>query len=268
MSELEVTGEMRDGVTGNILGVLGGMGPLASAEFVKTVYECSGRAREREQEAPALVVYSDPTMPDRTTALRAGGDEVLLERLTGALQLLSQLGASRIVICCMTIHYLLPRLSPELRGRVIPLTDVILTRLRLIRGRHLLVCSNGTREMRLFEGHSQWTHCAAHVVFPDEADQHRIHELIYEVKRNRAVDHTASYVKSLLDKYRVESFIAGCSEIHLVAKRFMSAAAGRKKYGCVDPFFIVAKEVARRGHAGPQEWPQVTELTGSCVSPA
>lgn len=259
---------MRDGVAGNVLGVLGGMGPLASAEFVKTVYECSGRAREREQEAPALIIYSDPTMPDRTTALRAGGDEALLGRLTEALHLLSRLGASRIVICCMTIHYLLPRLSPELRGRVIPLTDVILARLRMIRGRHLLVCSNGTREVRLFEGHSLWAQCAEHVVFPDEAEQHRLHELIYEVKRNRAVNRTASYLNSLLDKYRVESFIAGCSEIHLVAKRFMSGRAGRKGYGCVDPFFIVAEEVARRGLATPQEWSQVTELTGSFVSPA
>lgn len=259
---------MRDGVAGNVLGVLGGMGPLASAEFVKTVYECSGRAREREQEAPALVVYSDPTMPDRTTALRAGGDEVLLGRLTEALELLSRLGASRIVICCMTIHYLLPRLRPELRGRVIPLTDVILARLRLIRGRHLLVCSNGTREMRLFEGHGRWAQCADHVVFPDEADQHRIHELIYEVKRNRAVNRTASYLQSLLDKYRVESFIAGCSEIHLVAKRFMGGGAGRKGYGCVDPFLILAEEVVRRGPAGAQEWSQVTQLTGSFVSSA
>lgn len=242
---------MGDFGSGGVLGVLGGMGPLASAEFVRTVYECSGRACAREQEAPAVVLYSDPAMPDRTAALLAGGDDVLLERLTEALRLLSRLGAERVVICCMTIHYLLPRLPAELRRRVIPLTDVIFERLARDGGRHLLVCSNGTREMRIFERHDQWARRAANFVLPAEADQRRIHELIYEVKRNRGVNRTASFLKTLLARYGVESFIAGCSEIHLVAKRFAGRGVAGGGYGCVDPFRILAEEAARPRPAAP-----------------
>ena len=56
-----------------ILGILGGMGPLASAEFVRSVYELN--VQTKEQASPVCVLYSDPTIPDRTmerrTTLRA-----------------------------------------------------------------------------------------------------------------------------------------------------------------------------------------------------
>src|SRR5262245_33156638 len=92
-----------------VIGILGGMGPLSSAEFLKTIYECNA-GREVEQEMPVVMVYSDPTFPDRTTAFSKGEDEIVLRRLITALQRLRNLGASRIIICCLTIHHLLPRL--------------------------------------------------------------------------------------------------------------------------------------------------------------
>ena len=46
------------------LGILGGMGPLTSAEFLKTIYEVN--ISGPEQDAPACVLYSDPSVPDRT----------------------------------------------------------------------------------------------------------------------------------------------------------------------------------------------------------
>lgn len=54
------------------LGVLGGMGPLASAEFLKTIYECS--VAGGEQRSPSVIMYSDPTFPDRTEARQPPGE--------------------------------------------------------------------------------------------------------------------------------------------------------------------------------------------------
>ena len=50
-----------------IWGILGGMGPLASAEFLTSIYKLSlGRT---EQNMPRLYLVSDPTVPDRTKAI-------------------------------------------------------------------------------------------------------------------------------------------------------------------------------------------------------
>src|SRR5215510_14138151 len=100
-----------------VLGVLGGMGPLASAEFAKTIYELSGEISMREQAAPVVLMYSDPAFPDRTEAFLRGETQPLLTRLIKALELLCSMGASQLVICCMTIHYLLPQVPGALRER-------------------------------------------------------------------------------------------------------------------------------------------------------
>lgn len=231
---------------GNVLGVLGGMGPLASAEFVKTIYEYSGELHGREQESPLVVVYSDPSFPDRTEALLRGEDTLLLERLVESLERLRALGASQVVICCMTIHYLLPRLPPALRELVIPLTDVIFERVESLRKRHLVICSSGTQRLGLLQAHARWERAKDYLIFPGEADQERLHGLIYEVKRNRGIGRARSFVESLMSAHGVDSFVAACSEIHILSKLFTDSGGGRAGYGCVDPLSIIAKQVAER----------------------
>src|SRR5215216_3244709 len=104
-----------------VIGVLGGLGPLASAEFLKTIYEYS--LAGREQESPIVMLLSDPTCPDRTSEFLRQSYDDLLGRLIESLCHLRELGASNVVICCITYHYLLPRLPRELRKRIISLLD-------------------------------------------------------------------------------------------------------------------------------------------------
>lgn len=227
---------------GNVLGVLGGMGPVASAEFVRTIY---GQQRDGpEQGAPVVVLYSDPTFPDRTAALLSGADDLLLERLTESLTRLCELGATEIVICCVTSHYLLTRVPLRLRRKILSLVDVIFDGVLRAGKRHLLMCTEGTRRARLFENHERWEAARDLFVLPEQSDQLRIHELIYRLKSNVAVDELLPLVGALLKKYEVDSFIVGCTELHLVT-RHLAAADGRTGYGYIDPLIIIAEDVAR-----------------------
>ena len=54
--------------TARILGVLGGMGPLASAHFMLRLTLLTPAAREQDH-VPA-VLWSDPRVPDRDAAYR------------------------------------------------------------------------------------------------------------------------------------------------------------------------------------------------------
>ena len=107
---------------GGALGVLGGMGPLSSAEFVRTIYEHARGARE--QDDPVVFLYSDPTLPDRTEAFLGGREEQVLAPLQAALGRLVEMGAERLVVCCMTAHHVFPGLPAELRARLVSLVDV------------------------------------------------------------------------------------------------------------------------------------------------
>jgi len=223
-------------------GVLGGMGPLASAEFLKTIYEYS--LGQREQESPVVLLYSDPTFPDRTEAFLAGRDDLLLEQLTQAISRLRSWDASKIVICCMTIHYLVPRLSTELQACIWSMLDVIAENIERRDKKHLLICSNGTRQCKLFENHPRWQVLRQHLIMPSDDDQIQIHQdLIYPIKTNPDLLTLFPLLELMLEKYNVDSFVAGCSEIHMLAKYFL-ARNESNGYGCIDPLAIIAQRMA------------------------
>ena len=227
----------------NILGVVGGLGPLASAEFLKTLYEWS--IKKREQEGPIVFLYSDPTFPDRTDSFLSGEGDEVLERLITASNHLRQMGVSKILVCCVTIHYLFPRLPKELRGQMVSLLDLIFDGVAGSSKKHLLVCSNGSRKLELFESHDGWKAAHSKIILPDERDQDLIHnDLIYQIKQNGDVNQKIKLLESLLAKYGVDSFIAGCTEMHLVAKGLMNSVGNVNKYSCIDPLTIMAKEMA------------------------
>ncbi len=228
----------------DVMGVVGGLGPMASAEFLKTIYECCQGAQE--QDFPVVMVHSDPTCPDRTSAFLAGRPEDVLEPLMLAFNRLLGMGATKLVMCCMTSHHLLPRIPPTVLERVISLPDIIFEQLAESGGRHLLICSTGTRQFQIFENHSRWEIFKRCFILPDEMDQQRIHQdLIYPIKLNPDAREVFPILEELMSKYQTDSFIAGCSEIHLVAKQLVFSGRNQNNYSCIDPLMILARQIAK-----------------------
>ena len=84
-----------------ILGVLGGMGPLASAEFMRQLTLLT--PAERDQDHIPAVLWSDPRVPDRTTARQGAGPDPLPALLRG-IRGLEAAGCGAIAIPCNTAH--------------------------------------------------------------------------------------------------------------------------------------------------------------------
>jgi aspartate racemase len=83
------------------LGVLGGMGPAASAEFmVRLVAQTPAK---RDQDHIPTILWSDNTVPDRSTSMRNGDNKPLPYLLSGIQGLVSA-GCNLIVIPCNTAH--------------------------------------------------------------------------------------------------------------------------------------------------------------------
>jgi aspartate racemase len=226
-----------------LLGILGGMGPLASAEFVKTIYEYN--VADLEQEAPACILYSNPAFPDRTDTIINGSAAIFFELVTEALEILCQMGASKVVISCITSHFFLPAIATHLRDRVISLVDLIAEEILATKRPYLLLRTTGTRQASVFEQHGLWNLIEPYVVTPSEEDQNSIHKLIYQIKRNRIDRVTVCYLDRLLQRYRVDGFIAGCTEMHLVTKHLLSRESGSQKYQIVDPLLTLARNLRR-----------------------
>ncbi|MDO9709447.1 cysteate racemase [Paracraurococcus lichenis] len=88
-------------MTEKMLGVLGGMGPLASAQFMVRLTLLT--PAERDQDHIPTVLWSDPRVPDRTAARLGTGEDPLPALLRG-LRGLEAAGCGAIAIPCNTAH--------------------------------------------------------------------------------------------------------------------------------------------------------------------
>ena len=225
-----------------MLGIVGGLGPLASAEFLKTLYE--ENPVEVEQDAPSCVLLSDPSVPDRTEAILRGEEEPVVRWLESALSGMQSLGARRVVIACITMHHFLERVPAPLRELTVSLVDLTLDEVIASGGRWLLLTSQGTRSSGVFERSKRWRAAEPHLVWPGPAEQRELHDAIYRLKRHGEVAEAVALCERLVgsEASGVDGFIAGCTELHLVTRHPL-LKAGHARPRAIDPLLLVARRM-------------------------
>lgn len=228
--------------TQKVLGICGGMGPFASAEFLKTIYELNGT--RVEQDLPKCILYSDPSVADRTETIRTGAT-ALADHLVEILEKLELLGSDKIVICCVTSHHFLSSVPLRLREKIISLIDLVVDEAVSRKKKHLMLCSIGSRMSDVFKKHERWPEAERHIVFPSEEDQGTIHNMIYRLKTNPEDDSAIPSLEWLLEKYRLDAFISGCTEIHILTRQLMRSGRNVNRCSFIDPLWIVAADLNR-----------------------
>ncbi|MEC4896275.1 MAG: amino acid racemase [Oscillatoria sp. PMC 1051.18] len=229
-----------------ILGILGGMGPLASAEFVKTIYEYN-LSGNREQNFPKILLYSDPSFPDRTEVLLQGDEKTLLDLLVKSLYHLCELKATKIIICCITAHYLLPKFPLALREKIICLVNLTLESVLEAPKKYLVICTKATNKLQLFQSHPLWQIAQNYILFPQEEEQIFIHQMIYDLKLNLNRQQDWEKLKHLQFIYQVDGLIVGCTEIHLLIKYWQRHSPESNSNIFLDPLIIIAQKLNKFG---------------------
>ena len=102
------------------IGILGGMGPLATADLYTKIIQST--PAKTDQEHIPVVIYADPRVPDRTEALVGRGEDPTPWLVHGARQL-QKSGADFIVIPCNTAHAFLPDVQPEVQTPILSMID-------------------------------------------------------------------------------------------------------------------------------------------------
>ena len=110
-----------------MIGILGGMGPLATVDFMQKVIEAT--PAKSDQEHVPLLVHSVPTIPDRTRAILSGGESPLPHLLQG-LDTLVAGGAQCVAVPCNTAHYWHAALAQHSPVPVLHIADSVSDALR------------------------------------------------------------------------------------------------------------------------------------------
>ncbi len=108
-----------------ILGVLGGLGPAASADFLRLLARLA--PAERDQDHPVVCMYSNPQIPDRSAAILGRGPSPEGDLKTGLLEL-CRWGAGLLAVPCNTAHFFIDRFRDELPVPLVHIVDATVTR--------------------------------------------------------------------------------------------------------------------------------------------
>ena len=97
---------------GNSIGILGGMGPMATADLFQKIVSLTDAAGDNGHIR--LYIDSNASIPDRTAAILSGDTEGLYQRLLADARTLADCGCTALAIPCNTSHYFADRLQGEI----------------------------------------------------------------------------------------------------------------------------------------------------------
>lgn len=106
-----------------VIGILGGMGPLATVDFMRKLLDATPAASD--QEHVPVVVSSIPQVPDRTAAFKGEGASPLGAMIASG-QRLASAGAQLLVIPCNTAHLWFDDIADALKLPMLHLVDAAL----------------------------------------------------------------------------------------------------------------------------------------------
>ena len=212
-----------------VLGVLGGMGPAATLDFLAKLQALT--PAERDQDHIRTLVDINPQVPDRNDPVNRPGP--VLAEMAGALR---GAGADVLAIACNTAHAYADIIT---RASGLPLIDMIGTASAAARdsgARRAGVL--GTRQaLKLYREYLAAQGMGMVTLEPER--QEEFMSLLYRIKGGERGPDVRSGMAALtadLAAGGAEAIIAGCTEVPLV----IEAGAGRL------PFIDAGEALARR----------------------
>lgn len=202
------------------VGVLGGMGPEATAYFFGELIRATEAASD--QDHVPVIVYSLPQIPDRTGAILHGGPSPL-PFLRRGLRALEWAGADFAVMPCVTAHYFYPRLAARSPLPLLNLLEETLAEAKNLRPAPRtigLIATTGTIRSGIVT--AVFAPAGIEVIVPSARDQKRVMAAIYGKKGIKA-GFTEGRPREILLETAAElvrrgagAILAGCTEVPLV----------------------------------------------------
>lgn len=200
------------------IGILGGMGPLATADLFRKITLLTDAACDNDHIR--VYIDSNARIPDRTAAILSGGPDPVPE-MRAALRSLEVCGADCVIMPCNTAHYFLPRLQSQTRLPFISMLEATAkTCAAQYPGRTAaILATKGTLATGLYENALDAQ--GVRFVVPDEAEKDVLMHLIYDVvKASKPLAPEQDAWQTLLNGLRARGadyFILGCTELPIIA---------------------------------------------------
>ncbi len=197
------------------LGVLGGMGPAATAYFYQRVVELT--PARRDQDHIATIICSDPRVPDRTEAILNQGPSPV-PALVAGIQMLQQAGCEIIVVPCNSAHYFFDEMQAAARVPVLNILDEVAAAVAGLRPpvkKVGLLATTGTAQSGIYAAPLARVGCE--LLLPEEWEQGDLMAVIRRIKGAGSGAGPVRMFAEALVRRGAQAIVLGCTELSLVA---------------------------------------------------
>lgn len=202
----------------NIIGLIGGMGPYASAYFYKLLLKKSSNeyGAKNNDDYPEIVIDSLP-VPDfiSDTKELQKARKTLISRT----RKLKNFGCNMVTMICNTSHIIYPDLQINSGVQLISLIDLVKERVKLLKMKRVgLFATKVAIKKRIY--HDEFEESGIEIVTPNKKTQEIQEKIIREVIANgetKVFEKVLSKItREFIKKEHLDAVILGCTELPLV----------------------------------------------------
>ena len=195
------------------LGVIGGMGPLATVSFyervvLNTVAKC-------DNEHIDMVVLSHASMPDRTKCIIENKGGEFLEVIKKDFKILEDIGVEAVAIPCNTSHYFFDEFKKFTSLRIINMIEETILEVKKRGIEKIAVFGTlGTLNSKVYEKYANQHGLLVKEVSPE--DKQAVMDIIYDIKETNCLD--GRRFVDILSRYCDDETVGiiACTELSLL----------------------------------------------------
>ena len=226
----------------DLLGVLGGMGPMAGGTFVTRLVALTPAGCD--QDHIPVMLCNDPRVPDRSSACLGHGEDPLAAMMMG-IRRLEGAGVRLIAIPCNTAHLWYDQMALQARVPLLHIVEAVcddLARLGVNNAYVGLMGTPATLKLGLYQGPLERR--GHSVIVPDEEELQLCINAISAVKGNRPEKAFVPAVDCIrrLAARGADAVVLGCTELPLAVPHAKRAALGTPLTDSIDALARAAIE--------------------------
>jgi aspartate racemase len=201
----------------NIIGVIGGMGPQASAEFYRLLIQGAKQryGARNNDDFPEICMDSVPVPDFLSDTDKMEEAAVMLE---DRVRRLSAYGSTVITMACNTACILAERLQKQTQIPFVSVIDEVVKKVVSEKKKLLLLASPMSLRFGLYQ--VKFARQGIEYVVPEKTDHQEIEYIIREViddgNKELLMHKLVRLTERYLETYKIEGIVLGCTELPLV----------------------------------------------------
>jgi len=230
------------------IGILGGMGPAASANLYQKIVSLAQEKYQAKQDYdyPPMIIYNLPLIGFDETGFT--DPKLVKEQLILGVKKLEQAGSDLIIIACNTVYLFYNEMQSAIN---IPLINLIEETIKEVKADNKqivgLLASQSTNKLKIYA--KEINKNDIKLIEVTSQQQMIINNIILKVMAGEQSIQDAVLLNEIIDYFKkqgADSVILGCTELPLAINQ--SDVVGIKLYDAVD---ILAKAALKKAYSHP-----------------